>query len=414
MNLAKTAMMVAAVAYMAAAHGAPVRTVTVDGFTGEAIQRAIDALAEKGGGKVVVPPGKYTFGNIRLRSGIELHLEKGAVLSGPTDPKMCVKFPMAKDVTLSHMGLGLVQAWNEKDIAITGEGAIDANGAAYFDTSAASQWGRFFHPYDGGRPEMIQFCRCKNVTLRGVSFLNSPSWTMRIRFCENLDFDGIKVLNDLRFINADGIDFDACRHVRLRRSKFLTGDDSVVLRAIREPESDEPAILEDMLVEDCDLESACQTIRVGCPSDDTIRNITFRNIRAKGYNGIYFEYPARYLATTDEGYMDVHDLVFDGYYGEFTGSALQIWVEPGIKLRGVRDILFKDFDVKGAKPLCFIGNIYTKIERLKRVNFRHDGKLLEDGEFIADCTNDKPLKRVMKNGPDHVKRAKSEKKGKQE
>ncbi len=413
MHLARTAMLICAAACMTAARGAATRTEQVSEFTGEAVQRAIDTLAEKGGGKVVVPAGKYPFTSLRLRSGIELYLEKGAVLSGPTDPKKCAKFPKEKGITLAKMGLGLVQAWNEKDIAITGEGAIDANGAAYFDTTAVTQWGRFFHPYVGGRPEMIQFCRCTNVTLRGVSFLNSPSWTMRLRFCENIDIDGIKLLNDLRFINADGIDFDACRHVRLRRSKFLTGDDSVVLRAIREPESDESAILEDMLVEDCDLESACQTIRVGCPSDDTIRNVTFRNIRAKGHNGIFFEYPARYLATTDEGYMDVHDLVFDGYSGEFTGSALQIRVESGIKLRGVRDILFKDFDVKGAKPLRFIGNIHTKIERLKRVNFMLDGTLLPNGEFLADCTNDKPLKRVTKNGPDHVKRAKPATKGKQ-
>ena len=412
MHLARTAMLIFAAVCMTAARGAATRTERVSEFTGEAVQRAIDTLAEKGGGKVVVPAGKYPFTSLRLRSGIELHLEKGAVLSGPTDPKKCAKFPKEKGITLANMGLGLIQAWNEKDISITGEGAIDANGAAYFDTSAATQWGRFFHPYAGGRPEMLQLCRCKNVVLRGVSFLNSPSWTMRVRFCENLDFDDIKVLNDLRFINADGIDFDACRHVRLRRSKFLTGDDSIVLRAIPEPESDEPSILEDMLVEDCDLESACQTIRVGLSSDDTVRNVTFRNIRAKGNNGIFFEYPSRYLAATDEGYMNVHDIAFEGFAGEFRGSAIWVLVESGIKLRGVRDILFKDLDVKSAKPLFFKGNVFTKPERLKRINFRLDGKLLPDGEFAVDCTDNRPLKRAKK-GPEYVKRTKPAEKGKQ-
>ena len=212
-----------------------------------------------------------------------------------------------------------------------------------------------------------------------------------------MDIDGIKVVNDLRFINADGIDFDACRHVRMRKSKFLTGDDSVVLRAIREPDSSEPAVLEDVLVEDCDLESACQTIRVGCPSDDTIRNVTIRNVRAKERNGIFFDYPTRYLSETDEGYMDVHDVLFDGYSGEFRDCALQIVVEPGVKLRGVRDVAFRNFDVRSAKPLRFIGNVYTKPERIMRTNFTLDGKLLPDGEFTADCTDDRPLKRVDKN-----------------
>ena len=390
------------------------RTVTVGELNGAAIQRAIDSLAEKGGGKVVVPPGTYPITWLRLRSGIELHLEKGAVLSGPTDASKCPMFPKGKDTTLARIGRALVQAWNEKDISITGEGAFDANGAAYFDTSAATQWGRFFHPYAGGRPEIVLLCNCTNVTMRGVSFLNSPSWTMRIRFCENVDLDDIKVLNDLRFINADGIDFDASRHIRLRNSKFLTGDDSVVLRAIREPyPSSRPAILEDMLVENCDLESACQAIRVGCPSDDTVRNVTFRNIRAKGFNGIFFDYPPRYLRSTDEGYMDVHDLVFEGFSGEFFGSALQVVVGSGIKLRGVRDVLFKDFNVKSAKPLRFVGNVHTKPERLRRVNFTVNGELLEDGEFVADCTNAKPLVRTNKKGPTSLKRpasAKGEKK----
>ena len=389
---------------MDASEAAAVRAETVTERSGAAIQRAIDALAEKGGGKVVVTAGTYPITVIRLRSGIELHLEKDAVLLGPTDPHKCARFPNSKEVTMARMGMGLVQAWNEKNIAITGEGAIDAQGATYFDTSSADQWGMFFHPYAGGRPEIVQLCRCSGVRMSGVSFLNSPSWTMRIRFCDNVDIDGIKVLNDLRFINADGIDFDACRHVMMRNSKFLTGDDSVVLRAIREPNSDEPAILEDMVVENCELESACQTIRVGCPSDDTVRNVTFRNIRAKGRNGINFDYPTRYLSSKDEGYVNVHDLTFENYSGEFYGCALRIVVDSGIKIRGVRDILFKDFNVKSKLPLRFKGNVHSKIERVRRVNFTLDGKLLPDGEIEADCTDAKPLKRVTKKGPTAHKR----------
>ena len=377
------------------------RMATVKEFSGEAIQRAIDALAEKGGGKVVVPAGSYPITYIRLRSGIELHLEKGATLMGPTDPNMCRQFPSGKNITnvTIGMGSGLIQAWNERNIAITGEGAIDAQGVTYFDTSDTSLAGRFFHPYEGNRPKILILCRCTNVTMRGVSFLNSPSWTMRVRFCENVEIDGIKVLNDLRFINGDGIDIDASRHVRMRNSRFLTGDDSVVLRAVREPNSSEPAITEDVLVENCELESACQTVRVGGPSDDTIRNATFRNIRAKGYNGIRFDYPPRYLLNGDEGSLDVHDITFENYSGEFTACALQITVGSGVKLRGVRDILFKDFNVKSAKPLQFKGNIHTKLERIRRVNFTFNGSVLPDGEFEADCTDARPLKREPRKSP---------------
>ena len=119
-----------------------------------------------------------------------------------------------------------------------------------------------------------------------------------------------------------------------------------------------------------------------------MRNVVFHNIRAKGLNGINFDYPVRYLSATDKGYVNVHDIVFDGYSGEFSGCALQIMVETGVKIRGVRDILFKDFNVKSVKPLRFIGNRHSRLERLKRVNFTFNGTLLPDGEFEAEMDNE--------------------------
>ena len=146
-------------------------------------------------------------------------------------------------------------------------------------------------------------------------------------------------------------------------------------------------------------DSACQTVRVGGLSDDTIRNVTFRNIRAKGHNGIRFDYPPRYLLDGDEGSLDVHGITFENYSGEFTACALQITVGSGVKLRGVRDVLFEDFNVKSVMPMQFKGNIHTKPERVRRVNFTFNGNLLPDGEFVADCTDAGPLKRVPRNGP---------------
>lgn len=357
---------------------------TVVEFTGEAIQRAIDTLAAKGGGKVVVPPGLYPIITIRLRSEVELHLKKGAVLSGSNGFRKYARFPMDRSITMVNMGRGLIQAWNETNVSITGEGVVDAGGEAYFDMSSPNYKGAFFRPRFGERPVTVQFCRCANIRISGVSFLNAAGWGMHIRLCKNVDIEGIEVRSDRRFINSDGIDLDASCHVRMRSSKICTGDDSLSLRAIREPDSSEHAILEDIVVEDCDFVSGCQTIRVGCPSDDTVRNVMFRNIRAAGRNGIFFDYPVRYLTKNDTGYVDVHDIVFDGYTGEFYGSALQIVVEPGIKLRAVRDVLFKDINVKSAKPLRFVDNAHTRLVRLKRINFTLNGMQMSDGEFYAD------------------------------
>lgn len=362
--------------------------------SGGAIQQAIDAAAAEGGGRVVVPEGEYPSKTLYLKSGVELYLEKGAVVKGGATPGDYAGFPAN---VAARMGRGFIQAWNATNIAITGEGTIEMPGGAFFDQEAPLVGGGRFFKVKRGRAKMVQMCNCKGVKFRGVTFLNSPEWTMRLRLCEDLDFDGIKVLNDLRFINADGIDFDCCRHVRLRRSEFRTGDDSVILRAIRERgDAAGKYVTEDVEVSDCKLWSACQAIRISCPSDDTVRNCRFRNIEAKGWNGIFFDYPARYLRADEDGYANIHDIVFDNFRGEFDNSAVQIVVQPGVKIRGVRDVVFRNFDVKSRKPLAFIGNIYSPVERIHRENFILNGEKLPDGDFPADCSCDRPLVRPPK------------------
>ena len=49
-----------------------------------AIQREIDAASAAGGGRVTIPAGIWPTGSIELKSGVELHLAKGAVLKGST------------------------------------------------------------------------------------------------------------------------------------------------------------------------------------------------------------------------------------------------------------------------------------------------------------------------------------------
>lgn len=373
-------------AVAALAHGADF---AVSGRDGAAIQQAIDAAAAAGGGRVVVPAGEYPSKTLCLKSRVELHLEKGALIQGGTNVSDYSVFGCKE----ARIGRALIQAWNAEDIAITGEGAIDGNGRAFFDVeSGPTKWGRFYNPKPG-RALLVAMWRCKGVRFRGVSFLNSSVWTMRLRQCENLDFDGITVKNDLRFYNGDGIDFDSCRHVRLRNSDFLTGDDSIVLRAIRGKGETGKFVCEDVEVSDCTLESACQCIRVGCPSDDTIRDCRFRNVRMKGNNGIFFEFPHVYLRQDEEGYANVHNITFENVTGDLYNRAVQIVVGDGIKIRGVRDVLFRNFDVKSKEPLRFIGNFYSPVARIRRESFRLNGELLPDGEFEVPCASTRPLRR---------------------
>jgi len=355
--------------------------------SGEAIQRAIDEVSAAGGGRVVLTAGVYAGKSLRLRDGVELHLEKGAVLKGSSNGEDYSDLP-------DRPGrVGFIQAFGVRDVAITGEGTVEIDGAAFFDTSKADLWEGFFHPWQGPRPEMVQMHGCRNVRLEGVTFLNSPLWTIHFRLCEDIVMDGVTVRNDLRFINADGVDFDGCRRVVLRNSTFSTSDDCVVLRAVPEPGRGE-VVTEDVLVEDCDLESACQTVRVGCPSDDVIRNAVFRNLRGKGRNGIVFDNPTWYLSEGDDGRLLAEDILFDGFVGTFSGHAVKMSVGPDVDLRGIRDVTFRNFDVRAGNPSVFVGNVRSPIERIARKSFRLNGESIPDGAFAADCTDATPLKRA--------------------
>lgn len=60
-----------------------------DGVTNcaAAIQAAVDAAAQAGGGRVMVPAGRFLSGSVMLRSHVELHLCSGAVLQSSLRPE---------------------------------------------------------------------------------------------------------------------------------------------------------------------------------------------------------------------------------------------------------------------------------------------------------------------------------------
>ena len=349
------------------------------GGGGRVIQQAIDDAAKAGGGRVVVAPGIHPTGTLTLKSRVELHLEAGAVLLGSTNKENYADFPRnVCSVSPEHSYKALIMAWDAENIAITGKGSINGQGPVFYDRKPP----RGHWPKPEFRPLMIQFVRCRGIRLEDTTFKDSPLWTMFIRLCEDVTVDGITVVGDQRMINNDGIDFDGCRRVRVGNSTFKTGDDCIILRAMRE-HPDERIICEDVVVSNCVLDSTCQTIRMGCPSDDIVRNALFKNIKGSGYNGIFFDYPVRYVRPYDEGHIDISNIVFDGYEGSFRGSAVQIVAGPGIKIRSVRNVTFKNFKVESAQPLRFVGNADSCLKDIVLDNVKAQTQCTTPFEAVA-------------------------------
>ena len=337
------------------------------------IQNAIDAAAKSGGGRVTITAGVHRSGTLRLASGVELHLEKGAVLLGgekPEDYDDAVPREMVYDYNGAVPETATLKAFIVADcatnVAITGQGTIDSRGPAFFDRNSVL-WGYWWAKPKCFRPRMVVFNRCRGVRLEGVTFKDSPTWTIWLKRCENIVVSDIRIECEQRMINSDGIDFDGCRNVRVGDSFFRTGDDSIVLRAIRGGKG-EPSLTENVVVSNCVLESACQGVRIGCPSDDNIRNALFRDIVFRGRNAIGSEQPRVYLEKGCNGRLKIENIRFENWTADCWGKAFDIFVDPGIRLPRFGGMTFSNFVIKAEEPSIVRGTDITPVRALRFVD----------------------------------------------
>jgi hypothetical protein len=252
-----------------------------------AIQKAIDTAAAAGGGLVYLPPGSYTSGTISLRSHVNIYLESGATLYASENAadfdKQKVK---SKDALFFGEDL--------EDIAIEGRGTVDGQ-AKYFwapDTiersflhkklivaSGASQMRSYpvGHPDRTVYPHLLWLGRCKNVTVTGVSFVKSPSWTFALYDCSRVVIDKIYIYTSLHeAVWADGIDMVDCKDVSISNSTIETGDDCIVF-VCGIPEWGPASPCEHITVTNCRLSSASAAIKFSEGNSLAIRDILIDN-----------------------------------------------------------------------------------------------------------------------------------------
>ena len=328
--------------------------------TGAAIQRAIDTAAAQGGGRVELEPGIYRSATIHLRSNIELRIPAGAKIQGSEKPDDYDDFPHPAGVYPENGKKALLVCRDAVNVSVTGKGEINGAGPAFYDTDVPPDafFGKPPHP----RPRMVQFHNCRNILFEGVTFADSPGWTFFLSECEDVNVSRIRVDGCQQMINNDGMDIDSCSRVSISDSFFRTGDDCIILRAIRKNPGAQ-AICESVTVTNCVLDSRCQGIRIGCSSDDTIRGARFANIVFKGRGcGVLFEYPMRYVRKNDEGFIDVSDISFDNFSIDAGREPLRIHCDPEVKIRRIAGIAFNNIRVRGNSPIHLCGTPLTPLE----------------------------------------------------
>ncbi|MDE6518300.1 MAG: glycoside hydrolase family 28 protein [Acetatifactor sp.] len=251
----------------------------------QAIQAAIDACSSAGGGQVLLSGGHiYRSGSLVLRSHVELHLEMGAVLKGSDSLEDYDLFDSGNskpaEITVptyencEYAGgpsLYFIYAKDCEYVSITGAGKIDGNEEIFYGTVTSWHIDGSFYP----RVPLLFLVHVQHLSLQGVTLTGSAFWTTHLVGCEDVLIDGIRILNNLKMANCDGIDPDHCKNVRIVNCHIECADDCIVFK--NTASSMEYGPCENIVVANCTLISTSAAIKFGTESEAPFRNIVIQN-----------------------------------------------------------------------------------------------------------------------------------------
>ncbi len=192
------------------------------------IQKAIDECYKHGGGKVIIPAGKFLSGTIVLKDNVTLYLQKDAVLLGSTDLQHYRNLDPFTEGLGIDVGWALLVAVDAKNIAIEGEGTIDGQGSAlkakHILTDTRPEGKRW-----GLRPFLVRIVRCTGVNVKGVTLKYAGAWTSHYFQSRQIRIENIKI-QSVGVAHNDGIDIDGCQDVRIKDCDIVSGDDALVFK----------------------------------------------------------------------------------------------------------------------------------------------------------------------------------------
>ncbi|MDR6969405.1 polygalacturonase [Flavobacterium arsenatis] len=280
-------------------------------FCTESFKKAILACSKDGGGRVVVPKGKYLTGAIHLEDNVNLHLEEGAEILFSTNPE---DYPM---VHTSFEGMELmnysplIYAFNKKNIAITGKGILNgqANQTNWWPWKGSTSEGHDYGYRDGMpsqkdklnlpvlmdmaqtdvpvekrifgkghylRPNFVEPFGCTNVLIKDVKIINAPFWILHPIKCTNVIVDGVNI--ESHGPNNDGCDPEYSKNVLIKNCTFNTGDDCIAIKAGRDNEGRKVAIMsENIIVRDCKMIDGHGGVVIGSEMSAGVKNVYVEN-----------------------------------------------------------------------------------------------------------------------------------------
>ncbi|WP_342647443.1 glycosyl hydrolase family 28 protein [Mucilaginibacter sp. CSA2-8R] len=271
-----------------------------DGKTNNAValQKAIDAASNAGGGRVVVPSGAtYLTGPFNLKSNIEFEVQVNARVLASPDEKLYTQSAFKDNKGEGSIWIG---GQNLNNVTLCGAGTLDGNGISFMGAELEDSY--VLKPFNvvDPRPHLLTIMGGKNIRIRDLNIKNSAYWTVHLIGCDDVAIDNITLLNSLKVRNSDGIDVDHSKNVRISNCYIESGDDCICLKNRREYE--EFGACENIVVSNCTMSSRSCAIKIGSENMDRISRVLINNcIITKSNRGIGIQ-------NRDEG--TVSDVIF--------------------------------------------------------------------------------------------------------
>jgi polygalacturonase len=333
-----------------------------------AFKRAIDACSNAGGGTVVVPPGLWLTGPIELKSNVNFHLKRGALVLFSRNHD---DYPIIKSPTRGFVVASPVYGFNLENVAITGTGLLDGSGITWRPVKKAkvtsSMWkeltrsggfvtddGKMWWPSEQAangaqyirdlkarkdkkeltaedflpakdfmRPILLLLSKCRNVLVDGVTLENSPAFALYPDRCEDVVIRNVKVNNEYWAQNGDGIDIASSKNVLVYKCTVTAGDDGICMKSSRDKTGN--AALQNIVIADCVVYHAHGGFVMGSNTDGGMENISVKNCDFVGTDiGLRFKSARERGGLVKDIYISniyMKDIVneailFDTYYEE--------------------------------------------------------------------------------------------------
>jgi polygalacturonase len=273
----------------------------------KAINAAIDAANNAGGGRVVIPAGEWLTGPLTLKSNVNLVVSEGSILKFSTNYEDYLPVVLTRWEGIDCYNLRpLIYAYGEHNVAITGKGIIDGQGSndIWWFMKGRTQYGwregllsqekggraklldydqrqvpveeRVMTLEDALRPQLINIYKCKNVLIEGVELRNSPFWVIHPLMVENLIVRGVKI--DSHGPNSDGCDPESCKNVLIEDCFFDTGDDCIAIKSGRNFDGRRWNLpSENVFVRNCRMKNGHGGVVIGSEISGGFRNLWVEN-----------------------------------------------------------------------------------------------------------------------------------------